>query len=403
MDGWNFLILFALFAGHCELMAFWINRLHALRVSRFWLKLSQRSHDFLLVAFLPFMLWRYGWSAPGLMNGGSWFDLPGYVQAYLAFCSLGVVSLLVAIARQWISPGEPIVDRQRIDVAGKVGPGATGPGWRGWVAGLPGNEVTKLEVNEKRLVCPNLPAEWEGLSIAHFSDLHFHGPVGLDYFQYVFQKIGEMNADMVCFTGDLLDDAEFVAWIPETFAALQAPLGCWFILGNHDGLFDHESIRNRLRALGWQDVGNPSAVLRHAGGTVWIGGDETPWLGEPFEPPAEGLADFRILLSHTPDHFGRAARAGIDLVLAGHTHGGQVRLPLIGPVYAPSRYGVRYAGGTYFRRGSVMHVSRGVSAKRPLRWRCPPEVTRIQLVREGRSEILAGYVPATETQDRHQE
>src|SRR5690606_26702683 len=109
------------------------------------------------------------------------------MQGYLALCSLGVVSLTVAITRQWIWPRERIVDRQLIDVASEVGSRVTGPHWRGWVAGLPGNEVTKLEINEKRLVCPNLPAEWEGLSIAHFSDLHFYGPVGLDYFCFAFQ------------------------------------------------------------------------------------------------------------------------------------------------------------------------------------------------------------------------
>lgn len=68
-------------------------------------------------------------------------------------------------------------------------------------------------------------------------------------------------------------------------------------------------------------------------------------------------------------------------MLAGHNHGGQICLPLIGPVYSPSRYGVKYAGGTFREGHAVMHVSRGVSAKRPLRWNCPPEITRLVLTR----------------------
>ena len=66
-------------------------------------------------------------------------------------------------------------------------------------------------------------------------------------------------------------------------------------------------------------------------------------------------------------------------MLAGHTHGGQVRLPWIGAIVAPSRHGVRYASGTFFEPPTVMHVSRGLSAEKPLRWNCAPELTKLTL------------------------
>jgi len=72
-------------------------------------------------------------------------------------------------------------------------------------------------------------------------------------------------------------------------------------------------------------------------------------------------------------------QADFDLMLSGHNHGGQVVLPVIGPVYSPSRFGVRYAGGTYHHRSLTMHVSRGLAAKDCLRWNCSPEVSLLHL------------------------
>jgi predicted MPP superfamily phosphohydrolase len=95
--------------------------------------------------------------------------------------------------------------------------------------------------------------------------------------------------------------------------------------------------------------------------------------------PSDG--SFRLLLSHTPDNLPRAKREGVDLMLSGHVHGGQVVLPIFGPVYAPSRYGVKYASGVFHEPPTVLHVSRGLSGRHPLRFRCRPEVTRLVLRR----------------------
>lgn len=312
MDGWNLLILCVLFAGHCELMAAWINRLHALPLGIGWLTLSQRVHDLLVLGFLPYMVLRFGISSPHLLTGGSWTALPPFVTAYLALCGVGVLSLLSAIVRRWLRRPEPIHETEVHNVAEIAGCSVALPGWRGRVAALPGNETVTIEVNEKHLVVPGLPAEWEGLSIAHISDVHFHKSVSLDYFQFVFRQIAEMRADMICFTGDLLDDSRRAAWIADTFGTLAAPLGCWFILGNHDAMHDAERGREKLTSLGWQDLGGQSALLRDGGRTIWLAGDETPWLGKPFDPASAREADFRILLSHTPDHFlGRSGRTSI--------------------------------------------------------------------------------------------
>jgi predicted MPP superfamily phosphohydrolase len=97
-------------------------------------------------------------------------------------------------------------------------------------------------------------------------------------------------------------------------------------------------------------------------------------------PPREsnGLP-LRILLAHGPDQFGWAQQNDFDLMLAGHNHGGQIRLPFLGAILAPSLGGTRYASGVFRRGRSVMHVSRGTGSLTPVRWNCPPEIALLIL------------------------
>ena len=99
------------------------------------------------------------------------------------------------------------------------------------------------------------------------------------------------------------------------------------------------------------------------------------------QPDLCGAPDnaFRIFLSHTPDNLPWARRHSINLMLAGHNHGGQIRLPLFGPVYSPSAYGAHYASGVFWEKPTLLYVSRGISGRHPLRLNCPPELTRLTL------------------------
>ena len=90
-------------------------------------------------------------------------------------------------------------------------------------------------------------------------------------------------------------------------------------------------------------------------------------------------ADWVLGVSHTPDQFKWGISNRCNLLLCGHTHGGQIRLPWVGPIVAPSKYGSRYASGVFFNDPTLMHVSRGLSGVHPFRWGCIPEVTVLEL------------------------
>jgi predicted MPP superfamily phosphohydrolase len=120
-------------------------------------------------------------------------------------------------------------------------------------------------------------------------------------------------------------------------------------------------------------------TIEHRGHALAIGGTELPWMGDAADFCNVSENAFRLLLSHSPDQFAFAKQHNVDLMLAGHTHGGQIRLPLLGPVYCPSVHGPLYSDGVYFEAGTALHVTRGLSGETPVRLNCPPELALLVL------------------------
>jgi predicted MPP superfamily phosphohydrolase len=116
-----------------------------------------------------------------------------------------------------------------------------------------------------------------------------------------------------------------------------------------------------------------------------MAGLELPWFGSyPIVPAVSAPSPsarslFRVLLSHTPDYLPWARQEQYNLMLAGHNHGGQIRLPGLGALITPSSYGSRYASGLYHEPPTLLHVSRGLSGLPPLRLNCPPEIALLVL------------------------
>jgi len=255
---------------------------------------------------------------------------------------------------------------------------------------VPGNQLLSLSVDSKVFTFEHLPKAFDGYKIIHLSDLHYTGRIGKAFFVRVVELCNQWQPDMVCITGDLIDKKKCLPWIEDTFGQLRANDGVFYILGNHDRrIKDEKGLRAGLASAGLVDVnGRYVSVDRDSEGglaRLVLAGNELPWfpgaekLKSTVEQEVDRAKEFYISLCHSPDQHVWAQRLGFDLMLAGHTHGGQVRLPWIGPIIAPSRYGVRYASGVFQLGEMAMQVSRGVSGADPLRLNCPPELCQLTL------------------------
>jgi len=242
-----------------------------------------------------------------------------------------------------------------------------------------GNEVGQLDVNRKALKLVNLPGELDGLTITHFSDLHITGAIVREFYTRLKEEIQKLDSDLIILTGDVLDDPAKLDWVSDLVSGVKARAGCFFVLGNHDVRHGQDQLlRAELERVGWQDLGGKTRQIEFRGQLIDLVGNELPWIGAAPEYDSTNKR-FSICAVHTPDLLQWGRQSDFNLMLAGHAHGGQIRLPLIGPVVCPSAYGVRYASGVFEAGETLLHVSRGVSGYHPLRWRCRPELTQLVL------------------------
>jgi uncharacterized protein len=386
-----FTIALALLAllGHAALWVGFVNRIHATGASRSVVKLFSTSGH-LLLAGLPIAAAVIWWNSNQSLL--AWLTQAAQCPAiwfYLELCWLiAVVAIVLWIYRNLLTAAPQAVLSRRtatLDIGGQL----SHKPLKGWFASslsfVPGNQVLRLCIDELQLALPRLPAQLDGLSIAQLSDLHITGRVGIDFFQEVVRQTNALGADIIAITGDIIDEIELFDWIPQGLAHLSAPLGVYFVLGNHDQFTGEATrLRQMLTEAGFLDLGNQWRRLEVASAEIILAGNELPWFSpapEMQKCPARSIdhPQWRVLLSHSPDQFAWARRYDFDLMLAGHAHGGQIRLPLVGPIFCPSRHGVKYACGTFYANPTLMHVSRGLSSELPLRLNCPPELTKIIL------------------------
>ena len=378
-------------AGHG---AFWIgvvNRLHALGWPRSCVK-SLALAAYLACAALPAAFALHVYYRAGLTDpSGGWFwDASPFWRAYAVAC--WCILAITVVRGVWLQMTRANGQRLRDERARALLP--AGPPRSQSVAGLrarcfarvPGNQIVAPQLVERTLVIAGLPAALRGTTLLHLSDLHFSGRIATDHFRRVVAAAAQAPADLVVLTGDLCDRAELIDEVASVLAPLRGRVGQYFILGNHDlRTRQVPRLRAAMTAAGWHDLGQQPILLDVHGARVLLAGDERPWfapLAGWHESLGRGLAacDLAILAAHTPDRVTWARRRGFHLVLAGHTHGGQVCLPVVGPVLCPSWHGVRFAAGVFHLPPTLLHVSRGTASLFPLRWWCPPEVVRITLV-----------------------
>ena len=252
-----------------------------------------------------------------------------------------------------------------------------------WLA-IPGNESLGLRGSDWEIEVAALPEALDGLSVLHLSDLHFSDAYDRRYFERVADEASRQEVDLVALHRRFDRQPRFDR-LDQRRSCRGSRVGSASTRSSATTTSPRISGRfiDPSAAPGFKVLEGRWARLDVDGSTLALGGTSAPW-GRRIDRHSIPEADVRILLSHTPDRLYEAASLGIDLVLSGHNHGGQVRVPVIGPILMPSRYSRRFDLG-FFREGkTLLHVSAGVGAKHPLRINCPPEITRLVMRSAGR-------------------
>jgi uncharacterized protein len=254
----------------------------------------------------------------------------------------------------------------------------------------------EIETSQYRVALPRLPRGFQGFRIAQLSDIHIGPFMSAAEIRRCVETTNRLKPDLILLTGD------YIIWDPSTqhavvdaLCGLRAPYGVFGSLGNHEMWARVEdSITRIFTAQG-------TRILRKENATLRAGGDELNLIGVDFQTHRpmgahhEGVVHeyldgveslvrrdtANILMSHNPNTFDRAAELGIDLSLAGHTHGGQVAFEFISPEISPSRLVTPYVAGWFSKPGGKLYVNRGIGTIGvPMRMGAPPEITVYELV-----------------------
>ncbi len=236
------------------------------------------------------------------------------------------------------------------------------------------HEPFNLSLDEGELYFSDLPQELDGLRILFIGDLHIRQ---WDYrILWVNEQIKNAKADIVLLSGDIVEPSGLDV-LPDFLSLLNAPLGTFMVPGNNENLeFDKEELFGIFRAKGVKLLLNESAKANDALDIVGV--DDPSREREDLDKAlSQSRCDvFKILLAHTPEIFPQAREKAIPLTLSGHTHGGQVRFPIIGAVWTDTpRTGLKYGSGYFNEDDCQMVVTRGVGmSKLPIRCLCAPQI-----------------------------
>lgn len=242
-----------------------------------------------------------------------------------------------------------------------------------------------LDLRQVNRPIRDVPRSFQGLKIVLFSDIHlgfFYQPKHLTR---LIDRIDQLEADVVCFTGDLLDDRSSLKVLEpsiELLARIQAPLGKFAVVGNHDYRAGIKETILGLEKAGFQVLKNEHVTLKKGEDHLTFVGVDDVLYGKPNlqlaleQSPKDG---YRILLVHEPDFAHVPSPVPISLQLSGHSHGGQVRIPFWGPILT-SKLGRKFPAGLNHGVNGPVYTTRGVGTTHlPIRFCCRPELTIITL------------------------
>ncbi|RSK26837.1 metallophosphoesterase [Bacillus sp. HMF5848] len=244
-------------------------------------------------------------------------------------------------------------------------------------------EPSWLQINEYSIQHPLIQEGFKNLTIVQFSDTHLGHYYNIADLQHIINKINSFQPDIVFFTGDLIDQPNVYTdanLIPEVLKQLNAPLGKFAVYGNHDhGGYGTEIYEQVLEDSNFTLLVNETRSITLLDGSTFniVGIDDAMFKREDFTLATSKLNtnSYSILLAHEPDVFEVAVNYSIDLQLSGHSHGGQIQIPFVGPLITPPQ-ATTYYEGFYELKSAKLYVNRGLGTTRlPYRFLARPEIT----------------------------
>jgi len=253
-----------------------------------------------------------------------------------------------------------------------------------------------IEVVHKEIRISGLPAAFDGMRIAQLSDIHMDEFTEPFFLRQAVSHINRLNPDAVFLTGDFvtagMSTHQFAVGAAWQCANILNQLTCkarYAVLGNHDVLIGRKQVASALTANGITVLINAHLPIQRGSARIWLAGLDDPLMGLP--NPGRAIPDSIrkkpdepiILLCHGPDYadflLARPVGQSIALMLSGHTHGGQIRLPLLGALELPP-LGKKYVEGLFQLDRMQLYVNRGLgTVGLPFRLNCPPEITLLTL------------------------
>ncbi|TAM80655.1 MAG: metallophosphoesterase [Acidobacteria bacterium] len=243
----------------------------------------------------------------------------------------------------------------------------------------PDPEITEMDIHIRQL-----GAAHDGLRIVHLTDIHHSLYTPLEDVERAVKMANHLQPDLIALTGDYVTFSPTYIWpVAQVLGRLRARLGVFAVLGNHDFQVDADEITRALKAHHIHVLRNSHFALDSGRDRLWlVGVDDLWWSADDLDAGMRHIPshDPKILLCHNPAGIHMAAEQHIDLVLSGHTHGGQVRLPVVGGLYTRSKLGKKFIAGWNRLDGTQIYVSRGIGKVLvPLRVGCPPEIACLNL------------------------
>ena len=242
-----------------------------------------------------------------------------------------------------------------------------------------------VQFNKYRIPIPNLPEEFVGLKIVHITDVHYGFLVPYAFVRHLIDRVNALEKDVVVCTGDYIHERNSTKQIERIWpllCTLQAPLGVYSVLGNHDHWGSTERSLFWLEKSG-QNLRGKVTYLERKGKRLWFAG-----IGDFWEDPMNmdtilnhiPEEECRIVLAHNPDSADTPFHGRIDLMIAGHTHGGQINIPFYGSPVLPVRNKNYSFGLKMSPKHHQVFISRGIGwAIYPVRFNCYPEIPILEL------------------------